>query len=73
MEAHPSDRLLEAISEASGIPEEQLRSDMTIEELGLDSLDVLHLLAVLEIPADEIDGIGTIADLEAYLSKRKLG
>jgi acyl carrier protein len=73
MASHPSQQLLTAISEASGIPEEHLRADMTIEELGLDSLDVLHLLAVLDIPADEIDGIGTIADLESHLSQRKLG
>ncbi len=73
METSPSQHLLTAISEASGIAEDDLRADMTIEELGLDSLDVLHLLAVLRIPADEIDSIGTIADLEAHLSKRQLG
>ena len=71
MEAYTSQQLLTQIGEASGIAD--VNEQMTIEELGLDSLGFLDLLISLDIPREEIGELHTVGDIAAYVSSRKVG
>lgn len=70
------DRLVSIISEALDINPEDITPDSSfVNDLGADSLDLFQLVLKieeefgLEIPAEDADGLVTVADVEALLTR----
>ena len=69
------ERIYEALVEF-GAEESELRSDATLEELDIDSLDLFELGQILhqefgiQVEPEEFEGIVTLGDAEAILLKR---
>lgn len=61
--------LLEIISDEVGILEEDLKPELQLENLGLDSLEFIHLIQEIEretgirIPDERISSLNTVGDL----------
>lgn len=60
--------LIEKVSDASGIPANEISLTSTWEQLGIDSLDFMELIAdvslqIKNIPKNRILAIDTVADL----------
>lgn len=68
--------LLELVQREAMIPPERMRPDATLEELGVESLDVISILFAIEdrygieIDTDELAEIPTLAGLVDFLSSR---
>jgi acyl carrier protein len=68
-------RVISCIATAQKIPAERITLDSTFEELGIDSLDGLQLLFVLEsefeisIPDDAARSVRTIRDMAEGVHK----
>jgi acyl carrier protein len=69
MEANTvTELLIRMVAEASGIPEADISEDSTWEELGMDSLEFMELMAdvsmhVKNIPKSRFFAIDTVGDL----------
>jgi len=71
------DRVVAIIIRELGLEKETISPEKSfIDDLGLDSLDVMTLAMAIEedfdieVPDDEIEGIKTIQDVFDYLHKR---
>ena len=70
------DKIIEMICEQFGMEADELNENTTfIEDMGIDSVDVVELVVELEnefgldeIPEEELKKLRTIGDLAAYVS-----
>ena len=70
------EKIQEMLAQALNLPVEKVTPDAKIvEDLGADSLDLVELLSQLEdehgiiIPAEDVEGLVTVADVVAELEK----
>lgn len=69
------DRLRQILSEQLGINPLEINTDTTIEDLGVDSLDMVEALMnieeefEIEIDTDEAENFKTVGDLLDYITK----
>ena len=72
------ERIKEIVAESLGTEAGTLtESTSFIEDLGADSLDLFEMVMALEeefnveIPTEDLEGIQTIGDVEAYIQNRE--
>lgn len=72
------ERIKEIVAESLGTEAETLtESTFFKEDLGADSLDLFEMVMALEeefnveIPTEDLEGIQTIGDVEAYIQNRE--
>jgi acyl carrier protein len=65
-----TERVQQAILERTG---ELYAPDAALEGLPLDSLELVELMQVLDIPLEAIDGLHTVGDVADYLRRRAVG
>lgn len=71
-----SERIKKVIVEQLGVPEEQVTENASfVNDLDADSLDALNLLMAINeefgthIPAEELDNIHTVGDMEKTVNQ----
>lgn len=72
------ERIKEIVAESLGTEAETLTESTSFkEDLGADSLDLFEMVMALEeefnveIPTEDLEGIQTIGDVEAYIQNRE--
>ena len=72
------ERIKEIVAESLGTEAGTLTESMSFkEDLGADSLDLFEMVMALEeefnveIPTEDLEGIQTIGDVEAYIQNRE--
>ena len=77
MDATLQDRVRQLVSSQLGVElDEMVAEAQILDDLGADSLEVVELVMVLEeafeivIPDEDVEGMRTIGDVEAYLAGR---
>jgi acyl carrier protein len=80
MDATLQDRLRQLISSQLGVELDEVVTEARIlDDLCADSLDVVELVMALEeafdivVPDEDVEGMQTIGDVEAYLTGRVSG
>jgi len=80
MDATLQDRLRQLVSSQLGVEfDEVFREARILDDLGADSLDVVELVMALEeafdivVPDEDVEGMQTVGDVEAYLTGRVSG
>ncbi|RNC28610.1 MAG: Acyl carrier protein [Candidatus Dichloromethanomonas elyunquensis] len=70
-------KIREIIAEQVGMEEEKITLDSDFkEDLGIDSLDIFEIIMeieevyAIEIPTEDLEGMGKVADLVRYLDSR---
>lgn len=72
--SHVGDLLRDRLSLLLGIPASEIRDDSRFEDLGVDSLMLLELVAVVEqairrqLVEEDIGSLGSIADVRHYVA-----
>ena len=71
-------KVVKLISEATKVDEEKVKPETNfIEDLNLDSLDIVELMMKMEdefgieIPEDEAEGLKTVKDVISYVENKK--
>ena len=71
-------KIKEIISEQTGIEEEKLSENTTIEDVVADSLDTVEMLMTIEesfdidIPDSDAEKLGSIGDLVSYIENKMI-
>lgn len=64
-----TDKVIQAISKVKEIPEAEIKTESSFEELGVDSLDAIEILFELEeeydisIPTEKLQGLEKVQDV----------
>jgi acyl carrier protein len=73
------ERIREIVAGQLGVEANEVVAEASIlDDLGADSLDVVELVMALEeefdieVPDEDVEGMRTVADVEAYVSTRVL-
>ena len=72
-------KIKEIIAQQTGIEEDAIRENTTIEDIVTDSLDTIEMLMAIEdsfdidIPDDEAKSLQTVGELWAYIDNKLLG
>jgi acyl carrier protein len=73
------ERIREIVAGQLGVEADEVVAEASIlDDLGADSLDVVELVMALEeefdieVPDEDVEGMRTVADVEAYVSTRVL-
>lgn len=69
------DKLREIISQSTDVNEENISPETTLDELGLDSIDLVDLIMTVEdafsvsVPDEEFENIKSVSDIAEIIEK----